>query len=148
MFAKFLTTKILGWSTIALGLALLASLTFGVVQSSRLTTANTAIAAKSETIKLAAERINSDRQLIAGRDTLIAKQNAAVAKLVSASQADRTAYLSRIASADKVALTYEASATAILARQTAATDELQRSRAALALIRETLAAERTPNVRP
>ncbi len=130
-------------------LALLAvSMAFGYVQTTRLSSSTAAVSAKTQTVKVLTERVNSDRQQIATRDMLIAKQNAAVSKLVTAAQADRTAYLSRIAKADKVATAYERNATALLARTTTATDELQRSRAALALIRETLAAEGTTNVHP
>jgi F0F1-type ATP synthase epsilon subunit len=118
------------------------------VQTTRLSAAQQTISTGDEARKVLVERISSDRQQIAVRDGLIAKQNAAVTKLVNAAEADRTVYLNRIAAADKVAKTYEASATTILSKQTAATDELQRSRAALALIMETLADEGTPNVHP
>ena len=124
------------------------SATFGWVQTTRLSAAQQTISTGDEARKVLVERISSDRQQIAVRDGLIAKQNAAVTKLVNAAEADRTVYLNRIAAADKVAKTYEASATTILSKQTAATDELQRSRAALALIMETLADEGTPNVHP
>jgi hypothetical protein len=119
------------------------------VQTSRLATANVAITSGATANKLLAERVNSDRQLIAGRDALIAKQNQAVDALVAAAQADRSAYLARVSAADKVAKAYEANAEVILASQTDATDELQRSRAALALIVNTLASEGHPaDVRP
>lgn len=145
-------TAILGFFKVKSHLILLAllaaALTFGWVQTSRLDTANAAITSGASANKLLIERVNSDRSLIATRDALIAKQNAAVTNLVEAAKADRTAYLSRIAKADKVAVSYETNAKAILARQITTTDELQRSRAALSLIVETLAAERNPNVHP
>lgn len=134
------------WPTLALALALLASLSFAAVQTSRLSSTQAGLKAAETSVQLLTERVNSDRSLIASRDILIARQNSAVDQLVNAAKADRTAYLARIDAADKVAKTYEASATSLLARQTEATDELGRARAALALIRETLAAERTPDV--
>ena len=93
---------------------------------------------------LLTERVNSDRGLIASRDQLIGKQNLAVLAIQQSAQADRTAYLARIAAADKVAKTYQHSADTIMARQIETTDELQRSRAALALIKEMIGTEGTP----
>lgn len=138
MLKRFLTTKVLGYASMALGFALTLSLSFGMLQTSRLKAARETITIGASANKLLLERVNSDRSLIATRDQLIGKQNAAVAKIVQAAEADRAFYLTRIAAADKVAVTYEANAKAIMARSVTTTDELLRARAALTLIKETI----------
>lgn len=98
-------------------------------------------AALSSNASLLVQRIESDRQLIAARDQLISKQNAAVLALAEASKVQREAYETRIAAADKLAQARKAEATAIMAREAQAQDELGRAREALQLIQEVVAGD-------
>ena len=144
-----ITTRLLGFVSGGLGIALALALGFGWLQTDRLKAAKLTISSQTTNLQLLAQRVISDRGLIASRDQLIGKQNLAVLAIQKSAQADRTAYLARIAAADKVAKTYQNSASNILARQIETRDELERSRAALALIKEVLAEpEGTTNVHP
>lgn len=131
-----------GWMLSIAGLALLASLSFGWMQTQRLESANASITSMASATTTLRERIDSDREIIESRDALIAKQNAGIQALVDAAATNRSIYLTGIAQADKVAKVHQSNAQAILARETAATDELGRAKAALQLITDTLRAER------
>lgn len=133
---SFITTKLLGYVSGGLGIALVLAGGFGWLQTDRLSSARTTITAQLASIGLLEQRIVADSGKIADRDSLINAQNVAVLALKSASDADHAAYLSRIAAADKVAKVYQTQAANIMARQIDTTDELERSRAALKLIQE------------
>lgn len=135
-----ITTRLLGFVSGDLALALAAAVVFGWIQTDRLKSAKETIVALDGKAALLVQRITSDRQLIETRDKLITAQNNAVLAMQKAAEADRKAYMARIAAADKVAKVYEAQAADILSRQIETTDELERSRAALALIQEMVGA--------
>lgn len=138
---SWITTKLLSYVSGGLLSALLAASAFSYLQTTRLEGARNVIAKMTDTVTLLTQRVHSDRALIATRDQLIGKQNAAVLAMHKAAEADRAAYAQRIAAAEKVAKVYKAQAADIMARSTTATDELERSRAALALIEEMIGAE-------
>lgn len=138
---SFITTKLLGYLSGGLGIALALALAFGWVQTTRLSSARETIDAKAGEIRLLTLRTISDRALIASRDELIAAQNKAVRAMAAAAARDRAAYLARIAAAEKLAKVHQTRATDIMARSIETTDELERSRAALALIQEMIGAE-------
>lgn len=138
---QFLTTKVLGYLSGGLSIALVVSAFYIGIQGSRLDAAQETIAAKSLVIETLEDRIDTDQTLIAQRDALIAEQNTAVLALSEASKANRQAYEQRIAQADLRAASYQAQAEYIMSRTLEAEDELERSRAALALIHEVVGKE-------
>lgn len=139
---EFLTRKVLGFLSGGLALALALAVAFGWLQTDRLSTARDTIAANAKLVSSYEDRIRSDAGLIKTRDTLIATQNAAVQAIRTAQQGEREAYLGRIAQASSVAKTFQSQAADIMARSEESTDELVRSRAALKLIKDTLANDR------
>lgn len=134
-------TRVLGFGSIGLAVALAGASTFGWVQTTRLGAARETISARDETIGTLKVRIANDQVLIAQRDELIDKQNQAVLAISHAQSEQREAYEARLTAANRTAQGYRARATAILAQKTDAVDELERSRAALKLIEDTLAPE-------
>lgn len=146
----WITTKLLGFVSGGLAIALALAVAFGWVQSGRLNVATQRIKDLGGQIVLLEQRVNSDAGLIATRDRLIAAQNQAVLAMQQAADADRKAYEARIAAANKLAQVQEARAKDIMSRHVDTQDELERSRAALALIQEMVGAEpkETPHVRP
>lgn len=131
-----IVSKLLGYLPWGLGAALLAASAFASVQTFRLGKAQDLVQAQKVSIELFKARILSDASSIAQRDVLIERQNAAVRSLVEQQSADRTAYLARIAQADRRAQVLQAQATDIMNRTTEATGELERAREALKLIQE------------
>ena len=132
----WITTKLLGYVSGGLLIALLAASAFGWLQTSRLSTAHASITTRDGQIVLLRQRVTDDAGKIVSRDKLIGAQNLAVLAMQRAADADRTAYLARIQAADKVAQVYQNQAADIMARQIDTTVDLTRSRAALALITE------------
>lgn len=132
--AKIITTRTLGFLSGGLGLALAATAGFAFVQTERL-------GAAQDKIETRDERIGQLVSSIQSRDTLIARQNDAVRQLQAQNEADRAAYLERLAAADKRAKVYQGQAARLLKATTEATDELGRCRAAVQLIQDTLAEE-------
>lgn len=138
---QFLTTKVLGYLSGGLSIALVVSAFYIGIQGSRLDAARETIAAQSLVIETLEDRIDTDQALIAQRDALIAEQNTAVLALSEASKANRQAYELRIAQAERRAAGYQAQAEDIMSRTLEAEDELERSRAALALIHDVVGKE-------
>ena len=135
-----ITTRLLGYLSGGLGVALVAAGAFGWVQTDRLSAAQDLIASMRGEAALLAQRITSDAQLIQSRDDLIGAQNKAVLAMQQAAEADHAAYKARIAAAEKLAANYQASAKDIMSRQASTEDELERSREALRLIQEVVGA--------
>ena len=131
-----------GRASLLLGVALVAALGFGAIQTDRLKAAKDLLAANDRVTELLGQRIASDAMLIAERDSLIAKQNSAVLALAEASKANRAAYEARVAAAEKTAQAYRVQAQNIMAREAEAQDEAGRAREALALIQEVIENEK------
>lgn len=131
-----IVSRLLGYLPWGLGAALLVASAFASVQTFRLGKAEDLVQAQKVSIDLYKARILSDAASIAQRDVLIERQNAAVRSLVEQQAADRTAYLARIAQADRRAQVLQAQANDIMNRTTEATGELERAREALKLIQE------------
>lgn len=124
-----------------LALALAAAVAFGFIQTERLSAAGETIAARDITIQAHVDRINADSRLLAERDRLIGMQNDAIKRVATAQANERSAYLGRMASAERTAGTYRTQAAEILHRNIETTDELERSREALRLIVEVVGQE-------
>jgi hypothetical protein len=130
------------WAYVAsgLGIALLASVGFGWLQTERLGSARDLVTSLRGEVALLTQRVQTDAQLITSRDALIDTQNRAVLAMQQAADADRAAYKSRIAAAEKLAKVQSDRAADIMARQASSADELERSREALRLIQEMVVA--------
>jgi hypothetical protein len=139
---RFITTKVLGYLAGGLGLALVAAVLFGFIQTERLQATRLALAARELVIQTLEHRITNDQHLIAQRDALINEQNDAVAALAKASEENRRGYVLRVRLAERRADTMQAQAADIMSRQLDTQDELERSRAALRLIHEVLGQEK------
>jgi cytoskeletal protein RodZ len=135
--------KVPGVLPVALGLlALLSALGgFAWLQTTRLTASEQARTAQTETIGTLRQRVLDDAVRIAQRDTLIAKQNQAVAAIGKASAEGQAAYQARNAQADVAARKLKATADSIMATTIATADELDRCRSAVSLIHDTLSKE-------
>lgn len=136
----WITRRLLGYVSAGLGVLLLASAAFGWLQTDRLNAAKEAITSLKGEVTLLTQRVKSDAQLIAVRDTLIGTQNQAVLAMQKAADADRTAYQARIVAAEKLAKVQKDRAADIMSRQATTQDELERSREALRLIQEMVGA--------
>lgn len=110
-----------------LGVAFLACSIIAWVQTNRLKISQ-------HELEVTQHEVASLKTDIASRDLLIDKQNKAVLELQQRAEVDRKAYLSRLDTAQRLAIRYRGQASDIMNQQTDSQDELERSRAALRLI--------------
>lgn len=134
--ALAITKRLWAYVSGGLGIALIASVGFGWLQTDRLGSARDLVTSLRGEVALLTQRVQSDAQLLSTRDELIDSQNKAVLAMQQAAEADRTAYKARIAAAEKLAKVQSDRAADIMSRQASTDDELQRSREALKLIQE------------
>lgn len=135
-----ITTRLLGFVSGGLCIALALAVAFGWLQTDRLSTSRDLVKSLRGEISLLVQRVKSDGQLIATRDQLITAQNTAVLAMHETAEADRAAYKARIAAAEKLAKVQQDRAADIMSRNASTEDELERSREALRLIQEMVGA--------